>query len=63
MRTILQIISWAAIVATVLLPLLFLVGTMELLPMQWWLLIATIAWFVTAPLWMGRTSEDSANAP
>jgi len=54
MRIVLQIVSWAAIVATILPSILFLAGRMTLDQSKWTLLLATVVWFVTAPLWMGR---------
>jgi hypothetical protein len=54
----LQIISWIALVGTVLPAILFLAGRMELATSKHWLLAATIAWFAATPLWMGRVKES-----
>jgi hypothetical protein len=54
MRVILQIVSWAALVATIVPSVLFLAGQMTLDQSKWALLAATVLWFVAAPLWMGR---------
>ncbi len=53
----LQIISWIALVGTILPASLFLAGRMELATSKNWLLAATILWFAATPLWMGRKSE------
>jgi hypothetical protein len=53
-RRLLQIISWAALAGTVVPSVLFLAGRITLDQSKWWLLVATIAWFVVTPLWMGR---------
>lgn len=58
MRIVLQILSWAAIVATILPSILFLAGRVTLDQSKWALLVATVVWFVTAPLWMGRPKVD-----
>jgi len=57
MRVILQIVSWASIVATIVPSLLFLMGRMTLDQSKWVLLVATVVWFATAPLWMGRGGD------
>ena len=54
MKTLTQIISWLALAATIVPPVLYLGGGMELDRVKVWMLIATIVWFVTVPLWMGR---------
>jgi hypothetical protein len=54
MRLTLQIVSWLALGATALAPVLFLAGQLSLPNTKLLLLTATIAWFATAPLWMDR---------
>jgi hypothetical protein len=55
MKTVLQIVSWAALAATALSPILFLVGRITLDQSKTLLLVATAVWFATASLWMGRS--------
>jgi len=55
MRKLLQLISWSALVATILPALLFLAGRVELLQVKQVMLLATAVWFVTTPLWMGKS--------
>jgi hypothetical protein len=54
MKTVAQIISMLALAGTILPPLLFLSGGMELAQVKWWMLVATILWFSATPLWMER---------
>jgi hypothetical protein len=54
MRLAAQLVSWLALVGTVLLAALFFADRLTLSQMQNWLLGATVVWFVSAPLWMGR---------
>lgn len=54
MKAIAQIISWLALAATIVPALVYLGGGIELDRVKMWMLIATIVWFVTVPLWMGR---------
>ena len=57
MRIILQLISGFALVSTVLPSVFFMVGRIELDQVKWFMLLATIVWFVVTPLWMGRVKE------
>lgn len=58
MRPILQVISLAALVATIVPPILFLVGRMSLDQTKWTMLAATLVWFAVTPFWMGRPKMD-----
>jgi hypothetical protein len=58
MRTILQIVSFAALVATIVPPVLFLTGRLSLDQTKWTMLAATLVWFAVTPLWMGRPKMD-----
>jgi len=53
-RCILQTISWLSLAAVVVPALLFLYGSIGLTTVQSTLLVATIAWFITTPMWMGK---------
>lgn len=54
MRRLFQTVSWISLVVTVVAPLLFYTGNMDLEQSKVLLLIATCVWFVQTPLWMGR---------
>jgi hypothetical protein len=58
MRFLLQIVSWAALAATVLAPVLYVAGQVELPPTKLAMLLSTIVWFATAPFWMGRPKVE-----
>lgn len=49
-----RLVSWLALAATIVPAMLFLNDRMTLDRTQLWMLVATIAWFATAPLWMDR---------
>ena len=55
MRTLYQSLSWLALAATVLPSVLFLGGKLDLDQTKMSMLVATVAWFVVTPMWMGRT--------
>lgn len=48
MRLILKIVSVLSLIALILPSILFLAGRMELDRVKWFMLLATIVWFVTA---------------
>ncbi|MFO1064984.1 MAG: hypothetical protein U0892_14060 [Pirellulales bacterium] len=52
MKRIAMIIGITALVGTILPPTLFMFHRLDLVTMQWIMLICCIAWFATAPLWM-----------
>ena len=54
MKTLAQIISWLALAATIIPALMYLTGGIELDRVKLWMLVATVVWFVTVPIWMGR---------
>jgi hypothetical protein len=56
-RRILQVLSWVSLAGTILPSVLFLAGRLELDASKWWLLAATLAWFIATPLWMGRPKD------
>jgi hypothetical protein len=52
MKRIAQLLSFLALVGTLLAPLLFFADAVSLAAMQRWLLVAAILWFVATPFWM-----------
>lgn len=55
MKTITKIISWIALAATILVPMVYLAGRMELPTMITCLNVAAIVWFIATPIWMERS--------
>lgn len=49
-----QSVSIAALAGTIVPPALYFAGGLELDAAKWWMLVAAIAWFASAPLWMDR---------
>ncbi len=58
MKTFTQVSSWLALAATLLPSLLFFAGRIDLAQVKTWMLVATIAWFVTTPFWMEHKAGD-----
>jgi hypothetical protein len=58
MKRIAQIISWIALVGTIVPPCLFFAGQLSLVVMQQWLLGAAVVWFVATPFWMEHKTTD-----
>ena len=57
MRTVAQIISWLAILGTILPSCAFLLGYLSLDQCKFQMLVAAIVWFAVTPLWMGRQQQ------
>ena len=60
MRRIMQVVSWLALVGTILPSVMFLAGRLELPLTRWLMLPPTIVWFVVTPFWMGRVGAVGA---
>jgi hypothetical protein len=58
MRALARFVSLVALVGTIVPPLLFFAGRMDLAATKWWMLAATVAWFVATPLWMDRKASS-----
>ncbi len=55
MKTLLQLVSWSALLFGILAPpLLFLAGRQSEPWLRGAMLLGTVAWFATAPIWMSR---------
>lgn len=52
MKRIAQVISWVALVATLVPPCLFFADKLPLDATKQWLLGAAIVWFIATPFWM-----------
>jgi hypothetical protein len=58
MKLAVQVISWLALAATIAPPLLFLAGRTSLDQAKLAMFLATIAWYATAPSWIGRPATE-----
>ncbi len=54
MRTAARLVSLVSLVGTILPPILFFAGHMDLDATKLWMLVATVGWFVATPVWMDR---------
>jgi len=57
MKLIAQIVSGIALLGTIAPPVLFFNDRLDLAGTQRWMLVGTILWFVTAPIWMEHKTE------
>ena len=55
-RMIVKLLAWVSLVVVIGAPVYFLIGKTTLPATQWWMLLATIGWFVCAGLdaWRGN---------
>ena len=58
MRRLLQLISFAALAATIVPPILFLFTHLSPDQTKWTMLAATLVWFAVTPFWMGRPQVE-----
>ncbi len=58
MRLVLQLISWIALIMTVLPSLIYFSGNMELDHVKLLLIVASVVWFVVTPFWMDRKKQS-----
>jgi hypothetical protein len=52
-----RLVSWLSLAATILPAVLFLNDRMTLDRVQFWMLVATVVWFASAPIWMEHGAE------
>lgn len=57
MKTLAQIVSWIALVGTIVPAMAYLGGSLSLPAVKTWMLVSTVVWFVTVPVWMGRSDK------
>jgi len=55
MKRVAALISWIALTATIVTPMVFLADKLELTTMKLYLAIATALWFFATPIWMKRS--------
>ena len=63
MKTAARLVSLVALVGTIVPPVLYFINRMDLDATKWWMLVATIAWFVATPIWMDRQEEAAPVTP
>ena len=57
MTPVARLVSWLALAGTIVPPLLFVKDQITLDQSKLWMLVATVVWFASAPLWMDRRAE------
>jgi len=60
MRTAARLVSALALLGTIVPAVLFMTDRVTLESVQLWMLIATVAWFASTPLWMDRSRTGGA---
>lgn len=58
MKSILKLLSWAALGLVIIPPVLYLAGGLAKPAMSSLMLVGTLLWFATVPFWMGRDATD-----
>ena len=61
MNVLMRLISLLALAATIIPCMLYFAALIDLVAVQWAAFVGTLAWFITAPLWMGRPKNQNEN--
>jgi len=62
MKPIARVVSWAALACTLLPPVLYFAGRIDLPAAKLLMLVATVAWFAATPCWMEHDSTDAGES-
>ena len=57
MKLVLKVVSYIALAALIVPPILVYLGKIELDTSKMWMLVGTVAWFMIAPFWMDRKAQ------
>jgi hypothetical protein len=57
MKLVAQLMSCLALAGILLMSMLFFAGSMTLSQVHFWMVIATIAWFISSYLWMEHPTD------
>ena len=57
MRTAAQIVSWLSLLGTLVPAIAYLAGSITLDAVKTWMLVCTVVWFLTVPVWMDRKEK------
>lgn len=58
MKNLLKLISLLGLVMSILPPVLFFLGKMEMNSMKLWMGIGMVVWMVTAPFWINKPTQE-----
>lgn len=59
MKSVLKIASVIGLMLSIVPPVLFFLGNMDLDTMKLWMGIGMVVWMVTAPFWINKKQEDN----
>jgi hypothetical protein len=60
MKTTARVVSFLALAGTIMPAILFVADRITLDQTKLWMLVATVVWFASAPLWMDRQSGNGS---
>jgi hypothetical protein len=58
MKNLLKIASLIGLILTIMPPVFFFLGKIEIDSMKLWMGIGMVVWMVTAPFWINKKQED-----
>lgn len=60
MKKLLIFVSLAGLLCVIVPPIMYLAGNLDKSPMSTAMLVGTLLWFASAPLWMGKNSDEGS---
>lgn len=58
MKTLIKLISLGGLILSIAPPVLFFLGKMEMDSMKIWMGVGMVAWIVSAPFWINKSSAQ-----
>ncbi len=58
MKSLLKLVSLAGLILSIVPPILFFLGKMEMGSMKLWMGVGMVAWMVTAPFWINKKTAN-----
>ena len=59
MKNLLKLLSLVGLILSIVPPVMLFLGKMEMDSMKLWMGVGMVAWMVTAPFWINKSSQQS----
>ena len=59
MKNLLKLLSVVGLILSIVPPVMLFLGKMEMDSMKLWMGVGMVAWMVTAPFWINKSSQQS----
>jgi hypothetical protein len=58
MKNFLKLVALVGLILTIVPPIFFFLGEMEMQSMKFWMSIGMVGWMVTAPFWINKKQDE-----